>query len=177
MALLISPFGKGGSGVLANCSLCGTEPLFPFRQTQYVQVFPLKPAPFCKLFDGLGSTNKSAIFLLSDSSMFSRSSFLLPQSLWQLPFHFFCTIRPQWGSPDTHFCRATTRLMNYPDGERYSCFLQFIVVSLPLSLVSIFFSRTGGVLSHLDSLTPKFPWVPLKNLCCLISAARDTVFC
>ena len=40
------------------------KPLFPFRQAQYVQVFPLKPAPFCTLFAGLGSTNKSAIFLL-----------------------------------------------------------------------------------------------------------------
>ena len=24
--------------------------LFPFQQAQYAQVFPLKPAPFCKLF-------------------------------------------------------------------------------------------------------------------------------
>ena len=39
-------------------------PLFPFRQAQYAQVFRLKPAPFCTLFAGLGSTNKSAIFLL-----------------------------------------------------------------------------------------------------------------
>ena len=38
--------------------------LFPFRQAQYVQVSPLKPAPFCTLFAGLGSTIKSAIFLL-----------------------------------------------------------------------------------------------------------------
>ena len=40
------------------------RPLFRFRQAQYIQVFPLKPAPFCTLFAGLGSTNKSAIFLL-----------------------------------------------------------------------------------------------------------------
>ena len=40
------------------------RPLFHFQQAQYVQVFPLKPAPFCTLFAGLGSTNKSAIFLL-----------------------------------------------------------------------------------------------------------------
>ena len=40
------------------------RPLFPFRQAQYAQVFLLKPAPFCTLFVGLGSTNKSAIFLL-----------------------------------------------------------------------------------------------------------------
>ena len=40
------------------------RPLFPFRQAQYAQVFPLKSAPFCTLFAGLGSTNKSAISLL-----------------------------------------------------------------------------------------------------------------
>ena len=40
------------------------RPLFPFRQAQYAQVFPLKPAPFCTLFAGLGSTSKSAISLL-----------------------------------------------------------------------------------------------------------------
>ena len=38
--------------------------LFPFRQVQFVQVFPLKPAPFCTLFADLGNTIKSAIFLL-----------------------------------------------------------------------------------------------------------------
>ena len=39
------------------------RPLFPFRQAQYVQVFRLKPAPFCTLFADLSSTNKSATFL------------------------------------------------------------------------------------------------------------------
>ena len=35
------PFGKGGSGVLANCSLSvALRSLFPFRQAQYAQVFP-----------------------------------------------------------------------------------------------------------------------------------------
>ena len=34
-------------------------PLFPFRQAQYAQVFPLKTAPFCTPIAGLGSTIKS----------------------------------------------------------------------------------------------------------------------
>ena len=53
--------------------------------------FPLKPAPFCTLFAGLGSTNKSAIslLLLSDSrsvltTLSSPPSFLLSQTLWQI---------------------------------------------------------------------------------------------
>ena len=41
--------------------------LFPFQQAQYVQVSLLKPVPFCTLFAGLGSTNKSAISLLFPS--------------------------------------------------------------------------------------------------------------
>ena len=80
------------------------RPLFPFRQAQYVQVFPLKPAPFCTLFAGLGSTNKSAISLLFSNYLTlvlsSPPSFLLSQTLWQiwqelssLPFYF---IGLQW---------------------------------------------------------------------------------
>ena len=97
-------FGKGGSGQLANCSLL--RPPFSFQQAEYVQVFLLKPAPFCKLFAGLGSTNKSATsLLLSDSrsvlaTLFSSPSFLLPYSLWEiwqeLSSLSSCSIRLQW---------------------------------------------------------------------------------
>ena len=101
------PFGKGGSGVLANCSLCGTEATLFFRQAQYVPVFPLKPAPFCTLFAGLGSTIKSTIslLLLSDSrsvlaTLSSPPSFLSSQALWQiwqgLSSFSSCSIRLQW---------------------------------------------------------------------------------
>ena len=67
------------------------RPLVPFQQSRFVQVFPLKPVPFCLLFAGLGSTNKSAIslLLLSDSrsvlaTLSSSPSFLLSQTLWQI---------------------------------------------------------------------------------------------
>ena len=81
--------------------------LFPFRQGQYVPVFPLKPAPFCTLFSGLGNTNKSAtsLLLLSDSrsvlaTLSSPPSFLLSQTLWQiwqeLSSLSSCSIRLQW---------------------------------------------------------------------------------
>ena len=77
------------------------RPLFPFRQVQHIQVFPLKPSPFCKLFAGLDSTNKSAIFLLSDcrsvlATLSSPPSFLLLQTLWQELSSISCTIRLQW---------------------------------------------------------------------------------
>ena len=98
-------FDKGGPGVLANCSLCGTENSL-FWQAQYAEVFPLKPAPFCTLFAGLGSTNKSGIslLLLSDSrsvlaTLSSPPSFLLSQTLrkiWQELSSLSCSIRLQW---------------------------------------------------------------------------------
>ena len=99
------------------------RPLFPFRKAQYAQVFPLKPAPFCTLFAGLGSTNKSAIFLL-----FSYYLTLVlsspPCPLLHLSSYLKlcgrsgrnCLLSPVLsgynGSPDTDFYRGTTRLMN-----------------------------------------------------------------
>ena len=85
------------------------RPLFPSRQAQYAQVFPLKPAPFCTLFAGLGSTNKSAISPLFSScltlvlssplcpllhlSFLSQTLFQIWQELSSLSF---CSIRLQW---------------------------------------------------------------------------------
>ena len=62
--------------------------------------------------------------------------------------------------------------MSWPDGERFSCPLQFYVVSLLLFVVSILiFSRTGGVLSHKLSFTHRFPRFPPRNLCSLVPLA------
>ena len=45
-----------------------------------------------------------------------------------------------------------------------------LVVSLLLSLVfTLVLSRTGGVLSHLNSLTHRFPRFPPRNLCSLVT--------
>ena len=100
------PFGKGGSGVLANYFLCGTEATLSFLAGPVCSSFPLKPVPFCTFFAGLSSTNKSAISLLFSyhltlvlflATLSSRPSFLLSQSLWQkLSFLFSCSIRLQW---------------------------------------------------------------------------------
>ena len=155
------PFGKGGSGVLANCSLCGTNPLFPFRQAHYVQVFPLKPAPFCTLFSGLVRIIKPAISLLfsfyltlvmssSPCPLLDLSSCLkLCGRSGKNCFLSFPVLSGYNGSPDARFFWGTTRLMSLPDGERYLYPLQFLVVSLLLFLVStLLFSQTGGVLFH-----------------------------
>ena len=58
------PVGEDGYGVLPTAHFAAMRPLFPFGQAQFAQVFLLKPAPFWKLFTGLGSPNDSAIFLL-----------------------------------------------------------------------------------------------------------------
>ena len=164
------------------------RPLFPFWQAQYVQVFPLKPASFCTLFAGLGSTNKSAISLLFSSSL---TLFLssLPCPLLHLSSYLKlcgrsgrnCILFPPVlsgynGSPDTRFSRGTTRLMSWPDGVRYLRPPQSLVVSLLLSLVStLVFSWTGGVLSHRSILTHRFPRFPLRNLCSLVMLAVSSL--
>ena len=98
------PFSKGGSGVPANCFLA-LRPLFPLQQTQYAQVFPLKPVPFCKLFAGLSSTNKSATFLLllseSRSILFSIFPFTaisladLARTVFSLLLYYQATMGPR----------------------------------------------------------------------------------
>ena len=173
------------------------RPLFLFRQAQYAQASLLKPAPFCTLFAGLGSTNKSAISLAFSSSLtLALSSPPCP------PLHLFSYLKlcgrsgrnclfsspvlsGHYGSPDTHFYRETTQLMSWPDGERYLCPPLSLVVSLLLSLVStLVLSQTGSLSSHLNSLTHRFPRLSLRNLCSLVMlavsslvfAATDTAF-
>ena len=155
----------------------------------------LKPAPFCKLFAGLGSTNKSTTFLpFSCYLTLVLSSQLC--SLLHLSFYFrlsgrsgrSCSLSPLVLSVynrtlDTRFSRGTTWLTSWPDREHYSCPLQSLVVSILFLLSTLLFSRTGGVLFHLNSLTQRFPRFLLKNLCSLVTfavfslvfAATDTV--
>ena len=68
------------------------------------------------------------------------------------------------GSPDTRFFRTTTRLMNWPDGDRYLFPQQSLVITLLLSLVStLLFSRTGGLLTR-DVEAVIFQTLPLPHL-------------
>ena len=184
-----SLFGKGGSGVLTNCYLSVALRLFfLFQQAQYAQVFPLKPAPFCTLFVGLGSTNKSAISLLFSYYLTIVLS-SPPCPLLRLSFYLKlcggsgrnCLFSPPVlsgdnGPPDTHFSRRMTRLMRWPDGKRYLRPPQSLVVSLLLSLVStLVLSRTGSVLSHLNFSTRRFPQFLLRNLCSRVMVAVSSL--
>ena len=150
----LCPFGKGGSGVLANCSLSGTESSLFISTGQYVQVFRLKPEPFCTLFADLGRTSMSATSLVI--------SYCLTLVLSSPPCPLLhlssypklcgrsgrnCLLSPSvlssynW-SPDTHFSRGITRLMTWPDGERYLRPPQPFVVTL-FSLESPLLSYHG----------------------------------
>ena len=123
-ALFLFLLARAALAFLPTALSVALRPLVPFRQAQYVKVFPLKPAPFCTLFAGLGSTNKSAIFLL-----FSYNLTLVlsspPCPLFHLSSYLKlcgrsgrnCLLSPPVlsdynGSPDTHFYRETTRLMS-----------------------------------------------------------------
>ena len=196
-ALFFFLLARAAPAFLPTALSVALRPLFPFWQPQYAQFFPLKPAPFCKLFAGLGSTNKSTIFLL-----FSYYLTLLLSSppcplLYLFSYLKLCgrsgrnslhspsVLSGYNGSPDTRFSRGTTRLTSLPDGERYLRPPLSLVVFLVLSLVStLIFSRTGGVLSHRNILTHRFPRFPLRNLCSLVMlavsslvfAATDTAF-
>ena len=103
-ALFLFLLARAALAFLPTALSVALRPLFPFQQAQYVQVFPLKPAPFCTLFAGLGSTNKSSTSLFFSYYLTlvlsSPPSFLLPESLWQiwqeLSSLSFCSIRLQW---------------------------------------------------------------------------------
>ena len=103
------PFGKGGSGVLANCSLCGTEATLSVLAGPVCSSFS---AEACAILHALCWSRQhhkvchfSSLLLLSDSrsvlaTLSSPPSFLLSQSLWQiwqeLSFFSSCSIRLQW---------------------------------------------------------------------------------
>ena len=144
-ALFLSLLAKTGLAYLPTALSVASRPPFSFQQAQYGQVFPLKPAPFCKLFAGLGSTNKSAIslLLLSDSrsvlaTLFSPPSFLLPQSLSETIFFLLQFYQATMGPPDIRSFRTTTRLMSWPDGEHYLFPQQSLVVTLLISGIHSF---------------------------------------
>ena len=169
-ALFLFLLAKMAPAYLPTAFSVALRPLFPFQQVQYDQGFPLKPAPFCTLFAGLGSTNKSTTCLLFSPYLTlvlsSPPSFLLPQTLWQKLPSLSCSTRLQW-VPDTRFFRGTTPLMSWPDWVRYLRPPQFLVVSLLLS--TLVFSRTRGVLSHGNSSKHKCPRFSSRNFCSLCS--------
>ena len=103
------PFGKGGSGVLANCSLCGTEATLSFSAGPVCSSFSAEAYAILLALCWSRQHHKvchfSSLLLLSDSrsvlaTLSSPPPFLLSQTLWQiwqeLSFFSSCSIRLQW---------------------------------------------------------------------------------
>ena len=184
------PLGKDRSGVLANCSLCGTEATHSFLAGPVCSSFSAEAYAILHALCWSQQHQQVCHFsslLLSDfrsvlATLSFPPSFLLSQTLWQIwqerSSLSSCSIRVQW-------VPGTTRLTSLPDEKHYLHPLQSLVVSLLLSLIStLVFSLTGGVLSHQNSLTHRFPQFPPRNLCSLVMlavfslvfAATDTAF-
>ena len=102
------PLGKGGSGVLANCFLCGTEATFSFSAGPVRSSFS---AEACAILHALCWSRQhqqvchfSSLLSLSDSrtvlaTLSSPPFFLLPESMWQIwqeLSSLSCSIRLQW---------------------------------------------------------------------------------
>ena len=149
-ALFLFLLAKVALAKLPTALSVALRPLFRFRQAQFVPVFPLKPAPFCTLFAGLGSTNKSAISLLFSYNLTLVLSsppcpFLHLSSYLKLCGRSgrACLLSPVLsdynGSPDTRSSRGTTRLMSWPDGVRYLFPPQSLVTLSPLFLSYLLF--------------------------------------
>ena len=182
-ALFLFLLARAAPAFLPTALSVALRPLFPFRQAQFAPVFPLKPAPFCTLFAGLGNTIKSAISVPFSSCLTLALSSPPCPLLHLLSYLKLCgrsarncllspVLSGYNGFPDTRFSRGTTQLMSWPDGERCLRLPQSLVVSLLLPLVStLVFSRTGGVLSLPHILTHRFPRFSLRNLCFLVMLA------
>ena len=191
-ALFLSFLAKMALAYLPTALSVASRPPFSSQQVHYAHVFPLKPAPFCKLFAGLGSINKSAISLLFSYYLtLAKSSppcFLLHLSFYlilcQKLFSLFSSsIRLQWVPghsflPNNEVADELAR--------RGALLLPSAIPCSHFSLISgIHFSQTGGVLSHLNSWTHRFPRFPPSNLCFYVMlavfslefAATDTAFC
>ena len=103
------PFGKGGSGVLANCSLFGTEATLSFSAGPVCSSFSAEAYAILHALCWSRQHQQvcyfSFLLLLSDSrsvlaTLSSPPSFLLSQTLWQiwqeLSSLSFFSIRLQW---------------------------------------------------------------------------------
>ena len=102
------PFGKGGCGVLANCSLCGTEATLSFSAGPVCSSFSAEAWAILHALCWSRQHHKvchfSSLLLLSDSrsvlaTLSSPPPFLLSQTLWQIwqeLSSLSCFIRLQW---------------------------------------------------------------------------------
>ena len=179
------PFDKGGSGVLANCSLCSTDATLSFSAGPVCSSFSAKA---CAILQALGWSQQhqqvchfSSIFLHLTLALSSPPCPLLHLSFYLNLSGRNCLLSPILsgynGSLDTRFSRGTTWLMSWPNGKHYLRPLQSLVVSLLLSLVSTLFSNWRRTVSSkfFDTQVPSISTKELalpRHARCVLSRLR-----
>ena len=179
------PFGKGGSAVLANCSLCGTEATLSFSAGPVCSSFSAEASAiqqtFCWPRQQQQVCHFCSLFLVSDfcsvlSSIFRFTSI----SLEDLSSLSSCFIRLQWVSGHSFLPGNDAA----DELARRGALLSPSAVPLLLSLVSTLFSDWRRTVSS-NSSTLRLPQFPTRNLCYLVTlvvfflafAATDTAYC
>ena len=179
-----------GQTVLFLFLLARAAPTF---KAHYARVFLLQPAPFCKLFAGLGNTIKSAtsfLFYHLTLILSSPPSFLLSQTLWQiwqeLSSLFFCSIRLQWVpghsfSLGNNSADELARRGALLAPSTILCSLSSLTSPIHSRLISDWRRTVSYTVSY---LTHRFSRFSPRNLCSLVMlavsslvfAAMDTAF-
>ena len=177
--LCFFPFGKCGSGILANCSLCGIEAILFFSADPISSSFS---AEACATLQALCWSQQhkqvchfSFLLFSLTIALLSLPSFILTQSLWQIWRQLFCfsscsLLSSYNGSPDTPFSWVTTLLVRPAALCSFSPFTSsihsFLFLDWRRTVSSRFFNTQVPSVSTEELVLPRHARCVLSRLCC-----------